>query len=246
MPDRGLWITWYNLADRDRDAHLAWLHGSYIPRILKRKGLLHAAHYANAGVPPVPILRHTTDKSVPAGNDFILVFGAHGPHAFTRGWQSFAKGATSSLEDGLTAEDRRMLAMRQGERTCITSEEARADGPEAAHRDGAVRLAPCIQLGSFNADGVEDELMSWYGDWRIPALSTLPGCIAIRKLLSVSGWAKHVVLYEFASFEARAENLPKLRTLYPEEMKWTEGFTPKLLHAPHSPVVARRIWPAVQ
>jgi hypothetical protein len=245
MADRGLWVIWYDLPAEGRDAHLAWLHGTYMPKMLKQPGFLHAAHYANAKVPPSPILRHTTDASVATGNDYILFFGAETPHAFTRGWQSFAKGATARLEVGLTAEDRKMLAMRVGERVALLTEEARGAGPEAKKREGEYTLAPCIQIGSFNAPGCEDELMSWYGDWRIPALSRLPGCIAIRKMVSASGWAKHIVLYEFASFEARAENMPKVATLYPEERKWSDGFTPKLLHAPQSPVVGRRLWPAI-
>ncbi len=246
MSDRGLWVTWYDLPGKDREAHLAWLHGTYIPRILKRPGLLHAAHYANAGVPPVPHLKHTKDASIPAGNEYVLIFGAESPYAFTRGWESFAKGAPSKLDEGLTAEDRKMLAMRSGERVAFLTEEAKADGPEAGKREGKMTLAPCIQLGSFNAEGVEDELMSWYGDWRIPALSKLPGCMAIRKLVSVSGWAKHIVLYEFSSYEERDKHLPTLRTLYPEAVAWTNEFTPKLLHAPQSPVVCRRLWPPIK
>lgn len=244
--DRGLWVTWYDLPEKDRDAHLAWLHGTYIPKILKKPAVLYAAHYANAGIAPNPRLRHTDDKSVPDGNDYILIFGGETAHAFTKGWQSFAKGAPTRLEEGLTAEDRKMLSMRTGERVCFLTEEARAGGPEASKREGEHMLAPCIQIGSFNAPGCEDELMSWYGDWRIPALSKLPGCIAIRKMVSASGWAKHIVLYEFTSFESRDENLPKLGTTYPEERKWSDSFTPKLLHAPESPVVGSRLWPPVK
>jgi hypothetical protein len=139
-----------------------------------------------------------------------------------------------------------MLAMRTGTRVAFLTEEARGNGPDAGRREGEYTLAPCIQIGSFQAPDCEDELMSWYGDWRIPALSKLPSCIAIRKLVSASAWAKHVVLYEFTSFEARHENIGKLATLYPEEIKWTGGFTPKLLHAPQSPVVGLRLWPAVK
>src|SRR6185436_1777551 len=217
MADRGLWVTWYDLPEKERDTHIAWLHGTYIPKMLKKPGFLHAAHYSNAGVPPNPSLRHTADTSVPTGNDYILIFGAESAHAYTRGWQSFAKGATPKLEEGLTAEDRKMLAQRTGERVAFLAEEARAAGPDAGKREGEYTLAPCIQLGSFNAPGCEDELMSWYGDWRIPALSRLPSCVAIRKLVSTSAWAKHVVLYEFASLEARHENIGKLASLYPEE-----------------------------
>ena len=39
MPDRGLWVTWYNLAEKDRDAHLASRHGTCLPQLLER---LHA------------------------------------------------------------------------------------------------------------------------------------------------------------------------------------------------------------
>jgi hypothetical protein len=141
-----------------------------------------------------------------------------------------------------------MLAMRIGERVCIATEEARADGPEVKARDARLTPGPCIQLGSFNGSTIaaEDELLSWYADWRMTALSKLPGCIGIRKMVSVSGWAKHLVLYEFASLEARAKNLPKLNELYPDMIQWTENAVPKLIHAPESPIVAQRLWPPVK
>src|SRR5450756_2854312 len=45
-PDRGLWVTWYDLPAEGRDAYLSWLHGTYLPALLKRPGILWAAHYA--------------------------------------------------------------------------------------------------------------------------------------------------------------------------------------------------------
>ena len=187
MNDRGIWATWYDLPEKGREQHLAWLHGTYIPKILKRPGVLWGAHYANAKIPPHSRLNHTEDKSVPTGNDFILLFGGETAHAFTGGWEHFAKGGPDKREADLTAEDREMLKMRVGERVCVFTEEGRADGPEAHRRGGKLTPAACIQLGSFNAPGCEDELMSWYGDWRIPALGRLPGCVGIRKLVSVIG-----------------------------------------------------------
>jgi hypothetical protein len=65
-------------------------------------------------------------------------------------------------------------------------------------------------------------------------------------MVSVSGWAKHAVLYEFASLEAREENMPKLRTIYQEEGEWSNRFVPKLVHAPSSPVAGTRLWPPVE
>ena len=161
-----------------------------------------------------------------------------------KGSKRSRKARPSKLDADLTDEDRRMRAMRIGERIVITAEEDRAEGPEAATRKGMTG-SPGIQLGSFNAGPpeVEDELLSWYADWRMEAMSKLPGCVGVRKLVSVSGWAKHLVLYEFTSLDDRAKNLPKMRDLYPEQMKWTEEWIPKLTHTPESPIVAERIWP---
>ena len=45
--DRAFWITWYDLPDAGRDEYLAWLHGAYLPAMLKRPGYLWGAHYAS-------------------------------------------------------------------------------------------------------------------------------------------------------------------------------------------------------
>jgi hypothetical protein len=249
--DLGIWAFWYDLPAAGREQYLSWLHGAYIPKILKKPGVLWAAHYASAHVPPAPRLNHTTDPAVPTGNDYILLFGGETANVFSGGVEKYTRPSPDNpgrMHADLTAEDRRMLAMRAGERVCIFTEQARVDGPEAHRREGPMAPAPCMQLGSFNAGTIEieDELLAWYADWRMPALHVLPGCIAIRKLVSVSGWAKHAVLYEFTSPEARHENMPRLRTLYPVEGEWSNRFVPNLLHAPGSPVVGVRLWPPVK
>ena len=140
-----------------------------------------------------------------------------------------------------------MLALRVGERVNIVTEEARAAGPAAKRREGSHTLAPCIQLGSFNAGSAdEDEILDWYANWRLPAMSKLPGCLGIRKLNSVSGWAKHAVLYEFVSLAARDEHFPFHENAHPEMAAWTDTLVRKLVHAPGSPNVATRLWPPVK
>ena len=245
MNDRGIWVSWYDLPEQGKDDYLKWLHGTYIPKILKKPGVLWGAHYENVKIPPHPRLRHTDDKAVPTGNDYILMFGAETAHAFTTGWEYWAKKGANKREEGLTPDDKKMLAVRKGERSMIFTEEARGDGPEARLRDAKGTPAPVIQLGTFNSPGCDDELLSWYGDWRIPALMKLPGSVGIRKLVSVTGWAQHAVLYEFASLELREQGMPQLGTIYKEEGEWTNNFTPKLMHAPSSPVVGTRLWPPV-
>jgi hypothetical protein len=240
-------ISWYDLPAAGREAHLAWLHGTYMPKVLERPGMLWAAHYAAEKLTHPPRIKHTSEP-VPAGNEYILLFGGESSHAFTRDAKSYAEGAPSRFEASLTDEDRKMLAARAGERVCLMTEEARVDGPDAKLRAGQLIPAPCIQLGSFrgNSIGAEEQLLAWYADWRMPALGKLPGCVGMRKMVSVYGWAKHGVLYEFTSLEARNQGMPEVARLYPEMESWTNRFIPELTHAPGSPNIACRIWPPVK
>lgn len=246
--DRALWITWYDLPEAEREAHLSWVHATYAPRLLERRGVLWAAHYRSepsprqAGVPPGAPgrLRHTDDPAVPRGNAYILLFGAQDAHAF-------GDPPPSEYHAGLAERERKMLAQRRGARMNLFTEEARAEGPEAGSRGSGEALSPCIQLGSFNAGAADDEeILAWYARWRLPSMRRLPGCAGIRKLVSVWGWAKHGVLYEFVSLEARDRHFPDHEKANPEMEAWTDRLVRKLLHAPGSPNVATRLWFAVK
>lgn len=254
MTDRGLWISGYNLPAAGRDAYLSWLHDTYIPRILKKPGVLWAAHYASDKGAPVNepsvarLLHHTDDPSVPVGNDYALLFGGETAYAFSRGADAYLHQAPSKLHADLSEADRKMLSLRTGERVCIMTEVARRDGPEANQRDGTLLPGACIQLGTFNLDNTEceDELLAWFDGWRFDALGKLPGSVRIRHMVSVSGWAKHGVLYEFLSRKARDAHFPNLRKMYPAEGAWSDKLVPKLLHAPDSPFLGSRIWPPLK
>ena len=74
----------------------------------------------------------------------------------------------------------------------------------------------------------------------------LKGCVGIRKMVSVTGWAKHSVLYEFVSVEARNKHFPDHEKANPKMEAWTDTLVRKLLHAPGSPNVAGRIWPPIK
>ncbi len=241
-------ITWYDLPADSRDAYLKWLHGSFMPKLAKRPGVLWAAHYEVRKYDIPSRVRPTSDLSVPRGNDFVLMLGAESSHAFAKPLDYFLRNDASCVEPDLSAEDRRMLALRNEVRTSIMTEEARVSGPEIATRpDGGVP-APCIQLGSFrgNDQAAEEELLAWYARWRMPALGKLPGCVALRKLVSVAGWAQHGVIYEFKSFAARAAAMKEMAGLYPEMVEWTERCVPLLTHAHGSPIIGVRLWPPVE
>jgi len=237
--DRSLWITWYDLEEHTRDPYLTWLHETHNPKLLRLPGVLSAAHYeVDEGERPPAHLRHTTE-ALPAGNGFIFIVTARDAHVFA---------GLTPFRAKHTALEKRMLAMRVGERVNLFTEEARATGPDAKRREGRYTLAPGIQLGNFNTGSYldEDELLSWYAHQRLPSFQKLPGGIGIRKLVSVSGWAKHGVLYEFTSLEDRAKHFRAHESKNKKLAAWTHDVVVKLVHAPGSPAVARRIWPPLK
>lgn len=239
--DRALWITWYDLPATNRDSYFAWLHASYIPQVLARPGVLWGAHYlaevdaTYAGAKNR--LKRTTDNSVPGGTRFMLLFGAEEAHVFVN-------PAPAQLHATLPDQGRSMLGMRRGVRSAIVVEQARVEGPEAMRFN---EPAPCIQLGSYNAGGYEeeDELADWYAQWYLASCANVPGCVRARKFVSASGWAKHAVLFEFESLDARNGAFLKREAAYPQRAAWTDRIVRRLIHAPGSPAVARRIWPAL-
>jgi len=242
--DRALWISWYDLPDTGREAYLSWLHQAYIPALLKRPGYLWAAHYAAVPRGTMRTIRRDgtpdprLDPALPTGDRYILIFGAE--HTNVLG-----NPAPGALHAALGEQGRKMLALRAGERVNIMTEAARVEGPEAGAYGGGATLAPCIQLGNFNcAYQDEEDMLAWYAQSRMRAMGTLPGCVRTRKLASVAGWAKHAILYEFTSLEARNQNYPKLEAGQPEAKAWADRIVPKLVHAPGSASLATRIWPA--
>ncbi len=241
--DRALWITWYDLPQEGRDGYLAWLHGAYIPKIMERPGLLWAAHFASEEQPvrteKKKPRRHPPAGTVPGGYRYLLLFGADDIRAF-------ADPTPRQLHVALPDGDRKMLALRSGEAVNLMIEQARIAGPKARQRDPAQALSPCIQLGSFIHDD-DEELLAWYAQWRLPSMTEQPGCVAVRKLVSVSGWAKHAILHEFTSVAARNANFVNFEEKHhPDQTAWSEKVTGQVVHYPGSPNVANRIWSVVR
>lgn len=245
--DRGIWASWYDLPEDGREAYCAWLHGERLPAMLGRTGFLWAAHYEITGGGPrmeevkAGALSYAEEGAVPPGTQFLLLFGAPSPHVFFH-------PAIDEIERGRTDEERAMLGLRAGLRVCVFSEEARVEGPDAGARGPGVTPAPAIQMGQFRAEdaAAERELGAWYARYRLKFMEGMPGCVGARKLLSAAGWAKHSILYEFTSIEARHEGFQKHESLSLDESQWSGRVVRKLVHAPGSPSVGRRLWPPVQ
>ena len=134
-----------------------------------------------------------------------------------------------------------MFNRRSRVRTCIFLEVARVDGPEVEKRGPGLTPGPTIQMGSFNINALEneEEMGAWYTQVRYPRIKEVEGCVGMRKLVSVSGWAKHAVIYEFLS----PENIQSYLNKELETVEWSRQMVGKLVHAPGSPCQGRRIWP---
>lgn len=232
-PDRALWVTWYDLPDAGRSEHLAWVHTAYIPSLLKRPGYLWAAHYVSIRSNTDPRNPQTKDPAVPRGTTYTLAIGGEDTSVFGR-------PTPDELHAALAQEDRKMLAMRTGERTNIFAEAARVAGPAAKEYKDDMTLAPCIQFGTYNLEyRKEFDILAWYAQSSLPRLTDVTGFVRARRLASVAGWAKLGVIYEYASVEHRNKAFgggggTSRRFKYAED----------LVHAPGSPDVARRIWPS--
>ena len=235
--DRGIWAVWYDLPEEGEDEYISWLHEAHIPQALRRPGYLWAAHVKNVVTPEREerirgAVHHTDDASVPTGIQYLMLYGALGPTVFL-------DPSPEQMAEKMTSEERAMLDMRKNARSCVFMEHNRIDGPEVKTRAPGIAPGPGIQIGTFNINAVEneDELGCWYSQVRMPRLTSMEGCVGARNLVSVSGWAKHGILYEWVSLESLQENFVT------EKIPRSRQAVSTLVHAPSSPSVGERIWP---
>jgi len=239
-PDRGLWITWYDLPTEGRDAYFSWLHGTYLPALLKRPGYLWAGHYASqdleGGAENAKRYKHIDDPKVGKGFHYMLLIAATDANVF-------GDPVPSVLNAALPEKDKKMLAMRMGERINIFTEAGRRDGTaHRAYKEGMLGT-PCIQVGSFDCPTeFEEEMHAGYVLERLPKMCATASCVRVRKLNSVAGWAKHGILYEFASKEGFDRDYSPAVAKSPLGLNG-RSVVPELVHAPNGPNSALRIWP---
>jgi len=239
-----IWASWYDLEDNGRDAFLHWAHEAWLPWLRRQPGVAWVAHYRNVGHGPAlaryhDIAGHAPDNEMGTGGQFVVLAGAAGSHSFYR---------PVLTKRPMPADFQGMLARRQGLREAVLVEEARVNGPAVLAREPGGASAPAIQFGSYRIRTVEEELdiELWYANQRFPLMARMPGSVLTRKFLTSFGWAKHAVLYEFESLEARTrefEEPHESRMVNPQE--WTGRIVRTTLHTPGSPFVGERIWPAL-
>jgi hypothetical protein len=244
--DRGIWALWYEIADENKPDYLDWFHRVHIPDKLSRPGYLWAAHYelghgGSRFKSVVDGLHHAREAGLGRGGGYLALFGGLTTH-------TFLNPSPAQLAERQSAETRRMIGLRREAYSCIFAEEVRVDGPDVAKRGPGITPGPAIQMGNFNAasTAAEDDVGAWYAQYRLPFMASMPGCIGARRLLAAAGWGKHSILYEFVSLEAREKYFIPHEQEAHEPQSWTARVLAQLRHAPCSPAVGRRIWPAVQ
>lgn len=243
--DRGIWAIWYELPDGARSEYLDWFHCVHIPEKLSRPGYLWAAHYelghgGSRFKKVVDGLHHARESGLGRGGGYLALFGGLATH-------TFLNPSPAQLVERQNPETRRMIGMRREVYTCIFAEETRVNGPDVAKRGPGITPGPAIQMGNFNVANpeAEDDVGAWYAQYRLPFMAAMPGCIGARKLLATAGWGKHSILYEFVSLEDREKHFIPHEEEAHDPQSWTTRVLAQLRHAPCSPAVGRRIWPAV-
>lgn len=240
--DTGIWATWYNLTEDTRETYLDWAHSTYLPFLRQLPGYAWVAHYRHeGGGPQMKRVEETvvgrTKEDIGSGYQYVALVGAPTVH-------QFFKPAISEIV--LPDSFAKMLALRQGVRTAIFTEEARVNGPAAGKDGPGSTPGPVIQMGSFRMQSVEQDfdLGRWYAQFRLPYMAQMPGCIGSRKLICVAGWAKHAVIYEFESLEMRLKHFEEPHeALSLDKTHWSASITGNTVHTPGSPTIGPRIWP---
>jgi hypothetical protein len=242
--DRAYWITWFNLPAEKRYEFFAWAYESYVPKVLARDGLLWGALYASEAKSTFTplggggrISHKKNPKGVPVGDRYIMMFGAMDAYVL-------ANPTPDEFHAQLNKTDTKMLTLCRYERRNIMLEEGRVEGAGLVDNTPHMAPAPVIQLGSFNAGAWadEEEMAAWYARWRLPSLMNVAGCVRVRKLISVAGWAKHACLYEFNSLQAREEHFVHYEKPNKKMVKWSTDVVRDTVHAPGSANVASRIF----
>jgi len=240
----GIWATWYDIATPDLASYLEWAHGAYLPFLRQQAGYRWVAHYRHAGGGAQmarvkeTVVSHT-DEALGHGSQYLVLVGAESAHAF------FSPALDElALPDGFAP----MLALREGVRTAVFTREASVDGPSRQSQPGDSEPAPAIQMGTLRPRSVEAEfdLIKWYAQYRLPSMAQMPGVVRTRKWAGIAGWPKHGILYEFESLAHRLEHFERPHeSLALEPGHWTNRITRASVHAPGSPFIGERIWPAV-
>ena len=236
---------WFDLADATRADTWAWMHEEYLPALQASPGVAWVGHYEiepqqdKPYIEGAPAKKETTDPSVPTGWQNVVLIAGMSPEVFF---------GQNNAVDALAEAHADNLARRENFRDAVFLEEQVINSPEQRAAPYGMGPPPAMQLGNYNADKPEDEieLARWYRSERFARVSVSRGMIRGRKLISMSGWPKHGVLWEFTDLpEGEYTFEPRFIEADRGEEWPGRHVLEYVTHAPNGPHCGRRVWPAV-
>ncbi|WP_420328828.1 hypothetical protein [Mameliella sp.] len=236
---------WFDLDNSSSVAIRSWLHDSYLPQVQSVPGVAWTAHYEIVEIPDKPYIagapqrRETTDPTLPTGWQNVILTAAVSPEVFF--------GRNDPL-DTLAQSHADQLARLRNHRSAVYIEEQVVNSPELRASPYGMGPPPAMQLGNYNVGTPEDEveLARWYRAERFARVSVTPGMIRGRKLLSIAGWAKHGVLWEFTDLPEGDSSFEHRFVAADRGENWQGRHVLEYaIHAYGSPHAGRRVWPPV-
>ena len=236
---------WFDIAKNKKEKFWSWLHNEHLPQIQSLQGVSWVGHYEiekHQNRPYIeggPMKKETTDPSVPTGWQNVVLTAAISPEVFF--------GLNNTLETLIKANVEK-LALRDNYREAVFIEEQVVNSPEMHVTPYGMGPPPAMQLGNYNTDKPEDdiELAKWYREERFPRVSVSRGMIRGRKMVSISGWSKHGVLWEFTDLpEGEFTFEPRFIEADRNENWRGRHVLEYVTHAPGSPHAGRRVWPKI-
>jgi hypothetical protein len=236
---------WFDLDEDTQQDTLQWLHQSYLPAVQATPGVGWVGHYAIVKSPSKRYIKdapekvETSDVSIPTGWQYVILTAALSSEVFF--------GQNNSL-DALAQTNAASMAALKNFRSAVFLEEQVVNSPEQRACPYGMGPPPAMQIGHYNTNTPEDdlELARWYRSERFSRVSVTPGMIRGRKMLSIAGWAKHGVLWEFTDLPDGDYSFEHRFVAAARDDEWGgRHVLDYVTHCHGSPNAGRRIWPAL-
>ncbi len=236
---------WFDLPENNRNEVWDWLHSTYLPALQASQGISWVGHYDIVAHPDRPYIdgapkkQETKDPKVPTGWQNVILTAAASSEVFF---------GVANPVDAMEAAHADKRSAFQNYRSAVFIEEQVINSPEQRKSPYGMGPPPAMQLGNYNANTPDDEieLAKWYRAERFSRVSVTDGMIRGRKMLSIAGWPKHGVLWEFTDLPDGDHSFEHRFVQADRNENWQGRHVLEYVtHSPGGPHAGRRIWPPV-
>lgn len=216
----GLLMVYCDVAAEHEDEFNRWYNEEHIPERLAIPGVLSAARY----------------KAVDGGPTYLACYELASADAwYSEAWQRWLKQPT--------AWSQRMAPSVIGT-TYIRNLYRRIYPQDVPEETAQAEMSPVLLVGRMSVPGeLEAKFNEAYNHERLPLCRGIPGYIRARRFEAVMGAPKYTTVHEMASVDVwKSQAWDDWRTAVTP--MWSHEIRPRMVHAPGSPGVYRRIFPA--